>query len=34
MTGWSEIEAAYERMQRESPREWSDYMTEVAEATP
>jgi hypothetical protein len=30
---WAEIEAAYERMQRENPAAWADYMIELAEVT-
>lgn len=30
---WSEIEAAYQRMQRDDPAEWADYLGELAEVT-
>lgn len=30
---WTEIEAAYERMQRENPAEWQEYLGELAEVT-
>jgi len=30
---WSEIEAAYKRMQRDDPDEWADYLRELAEVT-
>ncbi len=30
---WSEIEAAYRRMQRDDPAEWTDYLGELAEVT-
>ncbi len=28
---WSDIEAAYERMQREDPEGWAEYLGELAE---
>ena len=28
---WSDIEAAYQRMQREDPHGWADYLDELAE---
>ncbi|MGH3504818.1 MAG: hypothetical protein ACRDQA_28570 [Nocardioidaceae bacterium] len=30
---WTEIEAAYERMQRTDPNGWQDYLEELAEVT-
>ncbi|MHB8294010.1 MAG: hypothetical protein ACYDH5_05175 [Acidimicrobiales bacterium] len=30
---WSEIEAAYDRMQRDDPAEWADYLGELAEVS-
>ena len=30
---WAEIEAAYERLQREDPAGWADYLGELAEVT-
>ncbi|MGH3825321.1 MAG: hypothetical protein ACRDRA_21150 [Pseudonocardiaceae bacterium] len=30
---WSEIESAYERLQREDPEGWRDYLGELAEVT-
>lgn len=28
---WSDIEAAYQRMQRDDPDRWTDYLAELAE---
>jgi predicted transcriptional regulator len=30
---WSEIEAAYERIQRDDPAGWADYLGELAQVT-
>lgn len=30
---WSDIETAYERLQREDPAGWADYLGELAEVT-
>ena len=30
---WSEIEAAYNRMQRDDPAGWADYLGELAQVT-
>jgi hypothetical protein len=30
---WTEIESAYERLQREDPAAWQDYLGELAEVT-
>ncbi|MDA8311066.1 MAG: hypothetical protein M0Z46_10740 [Actinomycetota bacterium] len=30
---WSEIEAAHQRMQRDDPDAWSEYIAELAEVT-
>jgi hypothetical protein len=30
---WTEIEAAYERIQRDDPASWQDYLGELAEVT-
>ncbi len=30
---WADIEAAYERLQRDDPAGWQDYLGELAEVT-